>query len=113
GFTQSLMMIFGIIIADIVLMTCALYTLTELSEPLGNLLRFAKYGCGGYLICEGVISLRCPPVRDQSSSFFKNSSYWSVLTGILMTLGDPTAILFYFVFFPTFVDLALFCHFPD
>jgi len=62
GFTQSLMMIFGIIIADILLMTFALYTLTELSEPLENLLRFAKYGCGGYLIYEGVISLKCTTV---------------------------------------------------
>jgi len=106
GFTQSLMMIFGIIIADIVLMTCALYTLTELSEPLEHLLRFAKYGCGGYLIYEGVISLKCPPVRDQSSSFFQKSSYLSILTGILMTLGDPTAILFYFIFFPNFLNLS-------
>jgi len=106
GFTQSLMMIFGIIIADILLMTCALYTLTELSEPLENLLRFAKYGCGGYLIYEGVMSLKCPLNSNQISTAFHRSSYFSVLTGILMTLGDPTAILFYFVFFPNFIDLS-------
>lgn len=106
GFTQSLMMIFGIIIADIILITCALYTLTELSEPLENLLRFAKYGCGGYLIYEGVMSLKCPLNRNQISTAFRFSNYFSVLTGILMTLGDPTAILFYFVFFPNFVDLS-------
>lgn len=106
GFTQSLMMIFGIIIADIVLITCALYTLTELSEPLANLLRFAKYGCGGYLIYEGVMSLKCPPVPNQRTTIFHRSSYFRVLAGILMTLSDPTAILFYFIFFPNFVDLS-------
>lgn len=106
GFTQSLMMIFGIIIADILLMTCALYTLTEISEPLENLLKFAKYGCGGYLIYEGVMSLKCPPVPNQGATVFRRSSYFSVLTGIFMTLGDPTAILFYFIFFPNFVDLS-------
>jgi threonine/homoserine/homoserine lactone efflux protein len=106
GFTQSLMMIFGIVIADILLMTFALYTLTELSEPLENLLRFAKYGCGGYLIYEGVMSLKCPLNPNQRVTVFRRSSYFSVFTGILMTLGDPTAILFYFVFFPNFVDLS-------
>ena len=105
GFKQSLFMVGGIVAADFLFILLAIYGLAEVAESMGRLFVFVKYACGAYLIWLGVSSLSLRPVASASEPR-KVASYSSFLGGLLITLGDPKAILFYMGLFPAFVDLS-------
>lgn len=106
GFAQSLFMIAGIVVADFLFILLAVYSLSEVAESLGNLFVWVKYVCGAYLMWLGVGTMRASPPSAAAPRVRQYSGYSSFLGGLLITLGDPKAILFYMGLFPAFVDLA-------
>ncbi len=105
GFKQSLFMVGGIVAADFLFILLAIYGLAEVAESMDRLFVFVKYACGAYLIWLGVSLLRLRAVASVPETR-KVSGYSSFLGGLLITLGDPKAILFYMGLFPAFVDLS-------
>lgn len=105
GFKQSLFMVGGIVAADFLFILLAIYGLAEVAESMGRLFVFVKYACGAYLIWLGASSLRLRAVVSVPETR-RVSGYSSFLGGLLITLGDPKAILFYMGLFPAFVDLS-------
>ncbi|MDX1432689.1 MAG: LysE family translocator [Gammaproteobacteria bacterium] len=107
GFAQALFMIAGIVVADFLFIVLAVYSLSEVAEWMGGMFVWVKYVCGAYLIWLGIGSMRAAP---QGAAPAAGSAYASArssfLGGLLITLGDPKAILFYMGLFPAFVDLA-------
>ncbi len=77
---------------------------------MSDLLMLVKYVCAVYLIWLGASSLRLKPkLREMSGKLSVDKAppnYSSFLSGLLITLGDPGAILFYMGLLPTFVDLT-------
>lgn len=111
GFAQALIMVGGIVAADILFIALAIYSLAEVAESLGAWFLGVKYVCGAYLIWLGVTALKARSASAdlafiQTSKADKSSGFSSFLGGLLITLGDPKAILFYMGLFPAFVDLA-------
>lgn len=106
GFTQGLIMIGGIVIADFIFIGLAVYSLAEVAESMSSLFVLVKYACGAYLIWLGVGSLKSQPKVEGVPRTREISGYSSFLGGLLITLGDPKAILFYMGLFPAFVDLS-------
>lgn len=72
---------------------------------MGSLFLVINYGAAAYLIWLGIGIWR---LKSQSTNILgiKEVSWLSnFLCGLLITLGDPKAILFYLSFFPAFLDL--------
>lgn len=96
----------GIVTGDLIFVAMALVGMSILAEWLGALFSVVKYCGGAYLIWLGLCllksksSLSVQRTTNQASSFGTD-----FLAGLLLTLGDVKAILFYASLFPTLVDM--------
>ena len=106
GFVHGVFTTMGIVAGDIVFILVAIYGLAVLTDVLGSYFVLVKYAGGAYLVWLGAARLRSRPEagpvrRDTDASLLS-----SFIAGLLLTLADQKAILFYLGFFPAFVDLA-------
>jgi threonine/homoserine/homoserine lactone efflux protein len=104
GIAHGVFTTLGILIGDIVYILLAIYGLSFLAES--NLFVWFKYLGGAYLIWLGISLWRSHPKVADVEGIKKSSLLSSFLTGLIITLADQKAILFYLVFFPAFVDLS-------
>jgi threonine/homoserine/homoserine lactone efflux protein len=105
GFTHGLIMICGIVIADFLFIIVAVAGLAVIAEALGPLFVLVKYAAGAYLVALGIGQLRAPPATVDNPESTGSSWLSSLLSGLILTLGDPKAILGYMSLLPAFVDL--------
>ena len=106
GFSHGLFTALGIVVADIGFILVAVYGLALIAGLMGDQFRLIQYIGAAYLIWLG-ISLWRSDVRTRRTESVRQSSWLSsFLTGLLITLGDQKAILFYLGFFPAFIDLS-------
>lgn len=106
GFPHGAAAAAGIVVGDLLFILVAVLGLTALAASFDGALAALKYVGGVYLIWLGVRFWRAGPVQIVSGAAQARISA-SFFAGLLLTLGDQKAILFYLVFFPAFVDLAL------
>lgn len=95
----------GIVAGDLVFIAMALVGMSIVAEWLGAFFSVVKYCAGAYLIWLGFRLLKpepsaTAPGANRASSFAADFS-----AGLLLTLGDVKAILFYASLFPTVVDM--------
>ena len=106
GFYQGLLTVVGIVIGDFVFILLAIYGLSILAENLDSLFVLVKYIGSLYLIGLGIVLWRSR-VKVEAIKAIKDSSWLtSLMSGLLITLSDQKAILFYMGFFPAFLDLS-------
>ena len=98
GWRQGLLVVFGVLIADYIFIFLALSGLTALASAMGDFATVIKYIGITYLFwlayttwtsSDDVSSVKTPEATRASS----------VIVGVLMTLSNPKAILFYMGFF--------------
>lgn len=107
GFSHGLFTALGIVVADVLFILIAIYGLALIAEMMGEQFRLIQYLGAAYLIWLGV-SLWRSEVRTRSSDEPRRSTWLSsFLAGLLITLADQKAILFYLGFFPAFIDLSV------
>jgi len=107
GFTHGLFTALGIVVADILFILVAVYGLALIAGMMGDQFRLIQYIGAAYLIWLG-ISLWRADARARATDNVQQSTWSSsFLTGLLITLGDQKAILFYLGFFPAFIDLSM------
>jgi len=106
GFTHGLFTTLGIVVADILFILVAVYGLVLIAEMMGDQFRLIQYLGAAYLIWLGISMWRTQAKLRASDSVQQSSWSSSFLTGLLITLGDQKAILFYLGFFPAFIDLS-------
>ncbi|MEB3268687.1 MAG: LysE family translocator [Leptolyngbya sp.] len=115
GFHHGALTTLGIVVGDCVFIAIALGGLSLLMTTLGTWAVLIKLLGGAYLIFLGMRLLRgslrtgLRPSRGGDAQILKpdkTSLFSSFLTGLLITLGDQKATLFYLGFFPAFVDLT-------
>jgi threonine/homoserine/homoserine lactone efflux protein len=104
GFAHGVLTSVGIVVGDIVFILIAIYGLSVLADLMGNYFALIKYLGGAYLIWLGTALWRSKPKADGVEESSKTSMPSSFLTGLLITLADQKAILFYLGFFPAFID---------
>jgi threonine/homoserine/homoserine lactone efflux protein len=80
--------------------------LSLLAELMGSLFVLIKYLGGAYLIFLGLSLYRSKPKDLGYEIVAKSSLLSSFLTGLLITLADQKATLFYLGFFPAFVEVS-------
>ena len=102
GWKQGLLVVLGVLFADYVFIFLALMGLSVVSTLLGEFANVLKYIGAAYLFW-----LAYKTWSDSGDSNFRETNHngSSVVAGLLMTLSNPKAILFYMGFFPAFVDL--------
>ncbi len=107
GFIHGVFTTLGIILGDIIFIFVVVSGLSLIAEELGVLFQLVKV-CGGiYLIYLGVMLFRSKNklvIADEDIET-GSSLLSSFFSGLLITLADQKAILFYLGFLPVFVDL--------
>lgn len=99
----------GIVLGDLVFITLALLGLSAIAETMGGVFLVIRYLGALYLIWLGLTLLartgrvRVPVGREGQRA----GIVAGFLAGLLLTLGDVKAILFYMSLFPLFVDPAV------
>ena len=107
GFRHGLATALGIVAGDIIFILIAVYGLVLIAGLMGNQFNLIKYIGGAYLIWLGLSLWRADTRARKSEIQGQSSLTSSFLTGLLITLGDQKAILFYLGFFPAFIDLEI------
>jgi threonine/homoserine/homoserine lactone efflux protein len=106
GFSHGLFTAIGIVVADILFILIAVYGLALIAALMGDQFRLVQYIGAAYLIWLGISMWRADTTARTADSVQQSSWLSSFLTGLLITLGDQKAILFYLGFFPAFIDLS-------
>jgi len=111
GFIHGVFTTIGIVVGDIIFILLAIFGLSVLAETMGGLFVLVKYLGAAYLIWLGLALWRSKSKVVEAEGVIESSLLSSFLTGLFITLGDQKAILFYFGFFPAFVDLSAISYF--
>lgn len=105
GFRHGVLVTLGIITVDVLFILLAFFGLALLAQSLGHLFELVKILCGAYLLLLAVKLWNSEPDNPDIDTS-QASALSSFLSGVLVTLGDQKAILFYFGFLPAFVDVS-------
>lgn len=106
GFVHGAFVSLGIVLGDVVFILIAIYGLSVLADLLGSRFVFIQYLGGAYLIWLGIMLWRSKPKTAEIEPERNSSLFTSFMLGLLITLGDQKAILFYLGFFPAFLELS-------
>jgi len=111
GFVHGAFVSVGIVLGDITFILIAIFGLSILVDLMGNLFFIIKYLGGAYIVWLGIVLWRSKTNALDVESISESSLVSSLLTGLIITLGDQKAILFYFSFFPAIFNLFTITYF--
>ncbi|OHU87710.1 MULTISPECIES: LysE family translocator [Pseudoalteromonas] len=103
GFRRGAFMTVGILCADYIFILFAVSGLSHLAQLMGSTFIAVKYLCAAYLIWIGAKLLLSKPNASNMNMLPKTRKL-DVLSGFLITMSNPKAILFYLALFPAFVS---------
>jgi threonine/homoserine/homoserine lactone efflux protein len=106
GFLHGLFTSIGIVTGDIIFILIAIGGLSLLAAKMGSFFFLIKYLGAAYLIFLGAGLCRSKSQDVESGTIVQSSLWSSFLTGLLITLADQKATLFYLGFFPAFLDIT-------
>lgn len=96
----------GLVIADFIFLGIAFIGLLAIATTMAPVFQCVKYAGAAYLIWRGY-RLFVGTENPMEIKARPNSVFWQdVGLGLLATLGNPKAILFFGAILPTFVDMA-------
>jgi threonine/homoserine/homoserine lactone efflux protein len=99
----------GIVLGDVIYALLAVFALSTAARFLGNVLVVVKLCGAAYLIWLGIrLWPRNPSLPSASPQSVRRSWAGGLATGLVTTLANPKAILFYGGFLPAFFDLPSF-----
>jgi threonine/homoserine/homoserine lactone efflux protein len=107
GLPNGVATILGIIVGDLIFIGITITGMSALAFAMGSVFSILKYIGGAYLIWLGLRLIRSKeptglPVSDCRGSTLASS----LAAGLLLTLGDLKAILFYASLFPALMDVT-------
>ena len=107
GFRPALWIIAGIITGDGIYLMFAVFGLSAVAQTFGELFVVVKICGSAYLIWLGLkIFFSKPPHENTEHIQGKSSKSGNFTSGLLLTLSNPKAMLFYCSFLPTCTDLS-------
>ena len=105
GFRQTLPLIAGIVLGDLLFLLFAIYGLAMIAESFSTLFALVKYLGGAYLLWLGISLWRDCPRHASPAAASPSSAGYSFASGLSITLSNPKVMLFYLGFLPAFIDL--------
>ncbi|OZG75451.1 hypothetical protein BTA51_03505 [Hahella sp. CCB-MM4] len=106
GFHHGAMTVVGIVVGDYIFILLSVCGLVALAEAMGSFFVVLKYAGAAYLIWLAISLWRAEVVDNQVQGVKEASFLSNFMAGLITTLGNPKAILFYIGFFPAFLDLS-------
>jgi threonine/homoserine/homoserine lactone efflux protein len=106
GLGPALAFTAGMLVGDVVLLLLAIFGLAAVAETMGELFVLVKVAGGAYLVWLGVKLWRIEPIPVGAAPRGGEGFWRTSLGGLVLTLGNPKAILFYAAFLPTFIDVT-------
>jgi len=106
GFAHAAVLVLGIVIGDLIFLLLAIYGLAAVAGLLGGFFTLVKLGGAAYLIWLGLRLWRSDTTATSTTAIVETSWMANLISGLVITLGNPKVILFYLGFVPAFVDLA-------
>jgi threonine/homoserine/homoserine lactone efflux protein len=104
GFKMSLFFIGGLVLGDIIFFTLALLGLSAIEKMLGSMFLVIRIAGGLYLVYLGIRMFRSSRISTNVKAKHEESKWQTVMSGLLLTLGNPKPILFYASVLPTIID---------
>lgn len=111
GFVHGAFTAMGVVVGDLLFILLAMFGLALLVDTLGSMFFLVKYLGGVYLIWLGIAIWRARARATKIEDATDSSLLSSFMTGLLITLGDQKAVLFYLGFLPAFIDMAAMTYF--
>lgn len=108
GLKQAVIVIVGIVTGDLILILIAVFGLSVIAETMEYLFIVIRYLGVVFLLMMSFVLFRQQPEVVELDDVEESSSWQNFLCGLLITLGDAKAILFYISFLPAFIDLSEF-----
>lgn len=105
GLRQGLATAMGVLSGDFVFISLAIFGLAALTELMGNLFVVIKYIGAIYLIYLGFNLITAKPSTEDAQTLKPAKHSTNFLVGLMTSMSNPKVILFYFSFFPAFLDL--------
>ncbi|MEZ9232311.1 LysE family translocator [Vibrio amylolyticus] len=106
GFKQGFLVIVGVLLADYLFIALALTGLSAVSAIMGEFASLLKYIGITYLFWLAYTTWTASTATEPKPEVESKITRSSILTGLLTTLANPKAILFYMGFFPAFIDMG-------
>ena len=104
GFIHGAITTVGIVAGDFIFILLAILGLWTIAETNGFFL--VKYAGSAYLIYLGIVTWRANPNHQELNEIKDVSWLSNFMCGLLITLSDPKAILFYAGFLPAYLDMS-------
>lgn len=106
GLRAAMVMVLGILLADTLFLLAAVYGLSAIARDMETVFNLILWLSAGFLFWLGVSTFRkgsngSTPVVPAPTA---GSCFSGFMAGLLLTLGDPKAILFYMALLPAFID---------
>ena len=106
GFKSSMYFLTGLVIGDIIFLLLAVFGLSFISVIMGEFFIVVKIIGGTYLIYLGIKMWKSSRFNFNITKNKNNKTkFQKMLAGLLVTLGNPKAIIFYASLLPTIIDL--------
>lgn len=105
GAAQGAFVALGIVTGDLLYLMLAVYGLAALAQTLGGFFVIVQYAGGAYLIWLGFKIWNSPALMGALQGVRELSWKANYMSGLLVTLGNPKAIMFYLGLLPGFVDM--------
>ena len=106
GFHHAISTTVGIIAGDFIFITLALLGLATLSGALGDFFVVVKYIGAAYLIWLGLAIVLSKSDKSTVRKVRSPNHLTSFSAGLVITLSNPKAILFYVSFLPSLLNLS-------
>lgn len=107
GFRDTLYVIGGILVGNIMFLVIAIFGLVAAAQVLGNFFILIKYLGALYLIWLGLkLWISDSDPASFSANAFSPNPTSSFLTGLIVPFSNSSVILFYISLLPTFVNLS-------
>jgi len=106
GFAESFAMALGITLGDLVFLTAVVLGLSVLAQAFEAVFVIIKFAGVVYLIWLAYKIWTAGIIRTDVEAGPRRSIAHSFFSGLLVTLGNPKAMLFYVALVPTLVDLT-------
>ncbi|CAB3935197.1 TPA: LysE family translocator [Pseudomonas aeruginosa] len=98
----------GIVVGDLLFVVLAIAGLVAAVEVMGSVFTVLRYVAAAYLIWVGVGLIRHRDQPPKPRGAHETGGIWaSFVAGMILTLGDVKAVVFYAALFPVFVDVSV------
>src|SRR5690606_28116901 len=105
-FSESLAMAVGISLGDLVFLTAVVLGLSVVAQTFGFVFLVIKYLGAAYLVWMAYKIWTSGIVRTDITAARRASVFQALISGLLVTLGNPKAMLFYLALVPTLIDIT-------